>query len=208
MTRPADDLARLAQEFWVDTLAATRSRLPPRRARSRRRRRRHLPEAVERERLRLLDVAARARAIPESGLDRRRARDADLPDRGDRGRGGRARAEHLDDWTVDVVNGWPTAIQNVPSFQTADTPDGPRPWSSAGAVRRPHRPAHGEPAARPAADGRVATHAPVARAIDALTTTLAMSDDESALLEPLRPPRGRVADRPGRRPSEPRSPRR
>ena len=61
-------------------------------------------------------------------------------------------------------------------------------------------------------DGRVATHTPVARAIDALTSTLAAPDDESALLAPLRtagggdgrlparaPPRG--CRRPSGRPS-------
>ncbi len=186
MTRPADDLARLAQEFWADTLAAhpieaTSIGEPG-----------HddavddiSPEAVERERLRLLDVAKRARAIPESGLDA-----VELVTRTSLIEETEGEAavlgEHLDDWTVDVVNGWPTAIQNVPSFQTADTPERAAAmverWRGFGGLidqltanlRRGLR------------DGRVATHAPVARAIDALTTTLAMSDDESALLEPLR----------------------
>lgn len=186
MTRPADDLARLAQEFWADTLAAhpieaTSIGEPG-----------HddavddiSPGAVERERLRLLDVAARARAIPESGLDAVElvTRTALIEETESEAE---VLGEHLDDWTVDVVNGWPTAIQNVPSFQAADTPERAAAmverWRGFGSLidqltanlRRGLR------------DGRVATHAPVARAIDALTTTLAMSDDESALLEPLR----------------------
>ena len=72
MTQPAEDLARLAQEFWAGTLAAhpieaTALGEPG-----------HddavddiSPEAVERERARLLDVAARARAIPVGDARRR-----------------------------------------------------------------------------------------------------------------------------------------
>ena len=95
-------------------------------------------------------------------------------------------AEHLDDWTVDVVNGWPTGIQNVPSFQTADTPE------RAAAMVERWRAFGGlidqltANLRRGLADGRVAAHTPVSRVIDALTTTLATPDEESALLEPLR----------------------
>jgi uncharacterized protein (DUF885 family) len=186
MTRPADDLARLAQEFWADTLAAHPIEATAIGERG------HddavddiSPEAIERERLRLLDVAAQARAIPESRLD-----GVELVTRTaliEETEGEAAvLGEHLDDWTVDVVNGWPTAIQNVSSFQTADTPERAAAmverWRAFGGLidqltanlRRGLR------------DDRVATHSPVARAIDALTTTLATSDEESALLEPLR----------------------
>jgi uncharacterized protein (DUF885 family) len=186
MTEPAEDLARLAQEFWVGTLAA------------------HpieatalgewghddavddiSPEAIERDRTRLLDVAARARAIPVADLA-----GEDLVTRTaliDEAEGDAAvLGEHLDDWTVDVVNGWPTAIQNVPSFQTADTPE------RAAAMVERWRAFGGlidqltDNLRCGLQDGRVATYTPVSRVIDLLTTTLATPDDESALLQPLR----------------------
>jgi uncharacterized protein (DUF885 family) len=186
MTQPAEELAQLAQEFWLGTLAA------------------HpieatalgeagyddkvddiSPEGLERERQRLLDVAARARAIPVAALGgpdlvTRTALIDETESEAD------VLGEHLDDWTVDVMNGWPTAIQNVPSFQTADTPE------RAAAMVERWRAFGGlidqltVNLQRGIADGRVAAHTPVARSIDALTTTLATPDEESALLEPLR----------------------
>jgi uncharacterized protein (DUF885 family) len=143
------------------------------------------PEAIERERRRLLDVAARARAIPVGSLE-----GSDLVTRtaliDETESEAAVLAEHLDDWTVDVVNGWPTAIQSVPSFQTADTPE------RAAAMVERWRGFGGlidqltANLRRGLADGRVAAHTPVTRAVDALTSTLAASDQESALLEPLR----------------------
>jgi uncharacterized protein (DUF885 family) len=186
MSQPADELARLAREFWAGSLAA------------------HpveataigepgyddqvddiSQEAVERERLRLLDVAARARAIPVEPLDGadRVTRDALIDETES---DAAVLGAHLDDWTVDVVNGWPTAIQNVPSFQMADTPE------RAAAMVERWRAFGGlidqltDNLRRGLADRRVAAHTPVTRAIDALTTTLATPDEESALLEPLR----------------------
>ena len=186
MTQPAEELARLAREFWAGALAAH-----PVEATS-------IgeagfddkvddisPEAVERERQRLLDVAGRARAIPVEPLDGedRVTRDALIDETESEAA---VLGEHLDDWTVDVVNGWPTAIQNVPSFQASDTP------VRAAAMVERWRAFGGlidqltANLRRGLADGRVAAHTPVSRAIDALTTTLATPDEESALLEPLR----------------------
>jgi uncharacterized protein (DUF885 family) len=186
MTQPAEELAQLAQEFWLGALAA------------------HpieatalgkagyddkvddiSPEALERERQRLLDVAARARAIPVAALGgpdlvTRTALIDETESEAD------VLGEHLDDWTVDVVNGWPTAIQNVSSFQMAETPE------RAAAMVERWRAFGGlidqltANLRRGIAVGRVAAHTPVARSIDALTTTLATPDEESALLEPLR----------------------
>jgi uncharacterized protein (DUF885 family) len=186
MTQAAEDLARLAHEFWVGTLAAhpieaTALGEPG-----------HdgevddiSPDAVERERVRLLDVAARARAIPAAALvgeDRVTLTGLIEESEGEAA----VLAHHLDDWTVDVVNGWPTAIQNIPTFQAADTPE-----RAAAMVERwrgldrliDQLTANLRRGLR---DGRVATHTPVSRAIDALTSTLAAPDDESALLAPLR----------------------
>ena len=186
MTQPAVELARLAEEFWTGALASHPIEATALGERG------HddkvddiSPEAVERERRRLLDVAARARAIPASSLD-----GADLVTRtaliDETESEAAVLGEHLDDWTVDVVNGWPTGIQNVPSFQTADTPE------RAAAMVERWRAFGGlidqltANLRRGLADGRVAAHTPVTRAIDALTATLATPDEESALLEPLR----------------------
>ncbi|HEX7472290.1 MAG TPA: DUF885 domain-containing protein [Candidatus Limnocylindrales bacterium] len=188
MNQPADDLAQLAGEFWAATLAAhpieaTALGEPG-----------HddavddiSPAGVERVRSRLLDLAARARAIPATTLvgEDPVTRTALIEEAA-----GEAAVlgEHLEEWTVDVMNGWPTAIQNVPSFQTAGTPE------RAAAMVERWRAFGGlidqltANLRRGLADGRVATHTPVVRAIDALTTTLATADEESALLEPLRVP--------------------
>jgi uncharacterized protein (DUF885 family) len=186
MTQPAEELARLAQEFWVGTLAAHPIEATALGAPGHDDRVDDVsPEAVERERRRLLDVAGRARAIAVGGLG-----GSDLVTRtaliDETESEAAVLGEHLDDWTVDVMNGWPTAIQNVPSFQTADTPE------RAAAMVERWRGFGGlidqltANLRRGLADGRVAAHTPVARAIDALTATLATPDEESALLEPLR----------------------
>ena len=181
-----DDLARLAAEFWAGTLAAhpieaTALGEPG-----------HdaavddiSPVAVEAERARLLEVARRSRAIP---LETLAAEDAIT--RGallEEAEGEAAvLAAGLDEWTVDVLNGWPTLIQSVPTFQAADTPERAAAmidrWRGFGALIDQLT----ANLRRGLADGRVATHTPVARAIDALTATLAAPDDESALLAPLR----------------------
>ncbi len=186
MTQPAEELARLAKEFWVGTLAAHPIEATAIGAPGYDDRVDDIsPEAVERERRRLLDMAARALAIPIGGLD-----GSDLVTRtaliDESETEAAVLGEHLDDWTVDVMNGWPTAIQNVPSFQKGDTPE------RAAAMVERWRGFGGlidqltANLRRGLADGRVAAHTPVTRAIDALTTTLAAADEDSALLEPLR----------------------
>ena len=188
MTQAAEDLARLAAAFWDGTLAAHPIEATALGERG------HddevddiSPEAIERERARLLDVAAQARAISVATLEGEDSvtRTALIDEaEGEAG----VLGEHLEDWTVDVVNGWPTAIQNVPSFQSADTPERAAAmverWRAfAGLIDQLTANLRGG-----LREGRVATRTPVARAIDALETTLAMPDEQSAFLEPLRAP--------------------
>ena len=188
MSQPADDLARLAGEFWTATLAAhpieaTALGEPG-----------HddavddiSPAAREAERTRLLAFAARARAIPTASL-----RGEDLVTRTaliEEAEGQAAvLGEHLEEWTVDVMEGWPTAIQSVSSLQSADTPERAAAmvdrWRAFGGLIDQLT----ANLRRGLADGRVAAHTPVARAIDAVTTTLATPDGESALLSPIRAP--------------------
>ncbi|HTC85964.1 MAG TPA: DUF885 family protein, partial [Candidatus Acidoferrum sp.] len=145
------------------------------------------PEATERERLRLLDIATRAEAIPEADL-----RPADRVTRGaliaEAAGGAAVNALDLEAWTVDPLEGWHIQLQNISSYQPVSVPD------QAGAMVRRWRtfaPQLDQVVAnlrRGAADGRVAVRTPVAKVVDAIGGTLEVADDDSPFLAALREP--------------------
>lgn len=182
----AADLASLAAEFWQGLAEAQ-----PLYSTARGDRRYDdriddiTPAGIDRERGRLEDVAARARAIPESELEA-----------GDRVTRGTLIAEAagaaevsglgLETWTVDPLEGWHIQLQSVASYQPIATVEQARAMVRRWEAFGPQLDQAIANLRRGLADGRVAVRTPVAKVIEALDGTLVVPDDESPFLAPLR----------------------
>ena len=188
MSDAAAELDRLAAEFWEGTLAAGPLEATATGIREYDDRIDDItPAATAAERTRLERVAAGAEAIPEGELSAAErvtrsilietcSSDASV------------RALRLEDWTIDPMNGWPVQILDVPSYQIVETPAQGRAMVARWRRIGPLLDDHVANLRRGLADGRVAVATPVRRVLDTVADAIAASDDENALLEPLRTP--------------------
>jgi len=196
-TEAADSLAALAAEFWDGSCEAS-----PLFATSNGDRRFDdrvddiSPAGISREQVRLADVERRARAIDPTGLSDvdRVTRDALIEEVSGRVAVG---ALGLETWTVDPLGGWHNEVQDVASYQPVRSPAEARAMVDRWRRFGPLIDDHAANLRRGLAEGRVGVRTPIVKVIDALTATLAVADDDSPFLEPLRTPHEdwAVADR-------------
>jgi len=188
MSEASATLDRLGTEFWTGTLAAGPLEATATGFREYDDRLDDItPAAIAAERARLEDVAARATAVPEGELS--------AADRVTRSvlietciSGASVRGLGLEDWTIDPMNGWPVQVLDIPSYQIVETPAQARAMVARWRLIGPLIDDHVANLRRGLAAGRVAVDTPVRRVLDTVADAIAASDDENALLEPLRTP--------------------
>ncbi|MBF6606684.1 MAG: DUF885 domain-containing protein [Chloroflexi bacterium] len=92
----------------------------------------------------------------------------------------------IESWNVDPLAGWHNEIQDVASYQPVRTPAEARMMVERWRRFGPLMDDHTTNLRRGLVEGRVGVRTPIAKVVEALAATLAVSDEESGFLEPLR----------------------